>query len=105
MSRMLWSNISDIDWSTKPKDMPVKLYGSHSLKAWGFRLGENKAEYKGSWDYWNEEMHLYAARDALVTTKLFQKIQMKLYQMKQLNFHMTLQMFVGILRMPGGILI
>ena len=48
MSRMLWSNISDIDWSTKPKDMPTKLYGSHSLKAWGFRLGENKAEYKGS---------------------------------------------------------
>ena len=74
MSRMLWSNISDIDWSTKPKDMPVKLYGSHSLKAWGFRLGENKAEYKGSWDYWNEEMHLYAARDAAVTTKLFHKI-------------------------------
>ena len=25
MSRMLWSNISDIDWSTKPKDMPVKF--------------------------------------------------------------------------------
>ena len=47
MSRMLWSNISDIDWSTKPKDMPIKLYGSHSLKAWGYRLGELKDEYKG----------------------------------------------------------
>ena len=46
MSRMLWSNISDIDWSTKPKDMPVKLYGSHSLKAWGFRLENSKMNTK-----------------------------------------------------------
>ena len=31
LSRMIWSNMSDRDYSQTPKDMSPRLYGSHSL--------------------------------------------------------------------------
>ena len=50
MSRMLFPNIGDKDFIKRPKDMPQRLYGSHSLKAWGYRLSEFKGDYDGGWN-------------------------------------------------------
>ena len=77
LSRMIWSNMSDRDYSKTPKDMSPRLYGSHSLKAWGYRLGEYKGDYSGGWDEWNDEMHQYANQDAIVTKKLVELILSK----------------------------
>ena len=43
-------------------------YGSHSLAAWGHRLGVHKIEYEGSFDEWTPEMQTYGEGD-LETTK------------------------------------
>ncbi len=75
MSRMLFPNIGDKDFIKRPKDMPQRLYGSHSLKAWGFRLSEFKGEFSGDWSTWTQEMHDYATQDVIVTQKLIKLIE------------------------------
>jgi DNA polymerase-1 len=47
------------------------LFGSHSLAAWGFRVGEHKTEYTGGFDTWSPEMQLYGDQDIDTTEKLY----------------------------------
>lgn len=68
VARMLHPNIKNEDF--KRKDFPRKLIGSHSLKAWGLRLGEPKDEYDGGWAEWNPEMHSYMEQDGRTNFKL-----------------------------------
>jgi hypothetical protein len=54
--------------------VPAKLRGSASLKAWGYRLSDYKIEFKDFTEY-SEAMAEYCRQDVSVTTKLFQHIQ------------------------------
>ena len=49
-----------------------KLWGKHSLKAWGHRLGEYKGDFgeETDWKEWSQEMQDYCVQDVVVTTKL-----------------------------------
>ena len=52
-----------------------KLYGRHSLEAWGYRLKCNKGDFgkhEGCWDVYTPEMLSYCITDTLVTLKLYQ---------------------------------
>ena len=61
-----------------PEDTyPAKLIGSHSLKAWGYRLGNFKGDYNGGWVEWSPEMHEYMVQDAEVTYDLYQHLLSK----------------------------
>lgn len=62
------------------------LYGSHSLQAWGMRLGEFKgdfdpADYGKTWKTigWTEEMDDYCVQDVVVTARLVELIESKNY--------------------------
>lgn len=63
--------------------LPSNRIGSHSLEAWGYRLGKHKGDYmkemqgKGidPWASWNEAMEDYCVLDVEVTTALWQQIQ------------------------------
>lgn len=57
-----------------PNPFPSKLIGSYSLKAWGYRMGEHKADYEGGFDTFNEEMFDYMMQDGTVTVLLFHKM-------------------------------
>jgi DNA polymerase I-like protein with 3'-5' exonuclease and polymerase domains len=60
------------------KLFPPHLIGSHSLEAWGYRLGEWKGDYsadmkaqgKDPWAEWNPSMQEYCEQDVIVTLKL-----------------------------------
>lgn len=52
-------------------DWPKHLFGSHSLKAWGYRLGEHKQEFETDWKEWTPEMSVYCAQDVAVNLKLY----------------------------------
>jgi DNA polymerase I-like protein with 3'-5' exonuclease and polymerase domains len=69
LSRLIYSDLSDQDRSSVASLEP-KLIGSHSLKAWGQRLGFHKADYEGGWDQYSEEMLEYNVRDTEVTDRL-----------------------------------
>lgn len=70
LSRLLYTDLSDRDRSKVASTLDPKLIGSHSLKAWGQRLGFHKADYDGGWDQFSAEMLEYNVRDTEVTTRL-----------------------------------
>ena len=70
LSRLIYSDIKREDWDAK-RDMPKRLYGSHSLAAWGHRLQNHKGDYTGGWESWNEEMHEYMEQDVRLTANLY----------------------------------
>ena len=75
LSRLYYPNISDRDYERRPVGMPQRLYGRHSLEAWGYRLKCFKGDYgKGpqAWDVYTPEMLDYCIQDTEVTVKLYE---------------------------------
>ena len=72
LSRLYHPNLLDIDKKHEWEGMPTKLYGSHSLEAYGYRLGERKGDYGKTtdWSSWSQEMEDYCKQDVQVTKKL-----------------------------------
>lgn len=75
LSRLIYSDIKREDWDAK-RDMPKRLYGSHSLAAWGHRLQNHKGDYTGGWESWSEEMHEYMEQDVRLTSDLYQSFNL-----------------------------
>jgi len=74
LSRLYYANIKDRDFEKQPAGMPLSLYGSHSLAAWGYRLKVLKGEYgkqSGAWETYTPEMKDYMIQDVEVTTTLW----------------------------------
>lgn len=76
LSRMLKSDIKTEDfdkyWLAEGDEiLPNRLFGSHSLKAWGLRMGTHKGDYTGGWDAFNDEMLKYCIQDVKVTKELY----------------------------------
>ena len=72
LSRLLFPNIKDKDFVSRPENMSPKLFGSHSLKAWGFRLGTYKDDYDKGFEEFSQEMMDYMLQDVRVTAKLYE---------------------------------
>ena len=72
LSRLYHPNLFDIDKLRNWKHMPLQLYGSHSLEAYGYRLGEYKGNFAKNtdWKEWSQDMQDYCVQDVVVTTKL-----------------------------------
>lgn len=84
LSRLVYANINDMDAGLmRSGKLPGKLFGSHSLKAWGYRLGELKGTYaedtEDAWAFFNDEMLDYNEQDVVVTEKLYEKLAGKNY--------------------------
>ena len=75
VSRVLFNNIKDIDQDFVKRGIlePGNL-GSHSLEAWGQRLGVAKGTYN-DWETWTPEMSLYCKQDVEVTKALVLEIE------------------------------
>lgn len=96
LSRMIKSNIKDHDFRMFEKGLiEGKLIGTHTLEAWGQRLGVWKGDYakvkekeardlgltdeedirRYVWGAWNQEMEDYCVTDVEVTTVLWEKLK------------------------------
>ena len=71
LSRLCYPDIFPVDLNRWPFLKDHKLTGSHSLKAWGLRLGEHKGDYSGGWEAWSQEMQDYCVQDVAVTKRLY----------------------------------
>lgn len=72
-SRLVFPDIADTDMSlVKRRILPSRLVGSHSLQAWGYRLGELKGDFHETtdWREWSQEMSDYCEQDVRVTKLL-----------------------------------
>ena len=70
LSRLYHPNLLDID--KKSNYIPSKLFGRHSLEAYGHGLGQYKGEFgmTTDWKEWTQEMEDYCTQDVTVTKKL-----------------------------------
>ncbi len=72
MSRLIYTNLLDEDFVNN--NVPSSLRGSHSLKAWGYRLRSHKGEYN-QWEKWTPEMQEYCEQDVEVNHQLWNHFQ------------------------------
>ena len=83
LSRLIHSDLKAEDAPRLvAKAITPKLYGSHSLEAWGERLGFHKGDYKDGFDTWNPEMQAYCEQDVRVTYALYKYLKPKSYSPK-----------------------
>ena len=74
-TRLIWPKEKLYDMDTEQyTQVPPKLRGSASLKAWGYRLSDYKIDFKDFKEY-SEAMAEYCRQDVAVTTKLFKHTQ------------------------------
>lgn len=87
MSRLFYPNLRGSDFDARDRaikrgkdpSLPGNLIGSHSLKAWGYRLGFLKGDF-GDTDDWSTctpEMVEYNEQDVRVTARLYETLVAK----------------------------
>ena len=76
LSRLIHADLmgEDVAAQRNVEDFPKRLWGSHSLKAWGLRIGNFKDDYDGGWEKFSEEMLSYCVQDVNVTVQLYHKL-------------------------------
>lgn len=94
LGRLIYTNLKDIDMGLlKKQKLPGRLFGSHSLEAYGYRLGLMKGEYAEEfkqkmgdaykhgmeWLEFSQEMLDYCVQDVVVTEALYLKLLAKDY--------------------------
>ena len=74
-TRLIWpkEKLFDLDLNHYHA-VPPGLRGSAGLKAWGYRLSDNKIDFK-DFSHYSQEMLDYCVQDVKVTHRLFQHIQ------------------------------
>jgi DNA polymerase I-like protein with 3'-5' exonuclease and polymerase domains len=81
MSRLVWPDLknNDFNYIKKPRgtNFPRQLIGSHSLKAWGLRLGNHKDGYSDGWEEWSEAMQTYCVQDCRANLTFYKRIMSK----------------------------
>lgn len=80
LSRLFCPDMLNRDFRKRPIGMPPKLYGRHSLEAWGYRLGDYKDNFGKTtdWAEWSQEMEDYCAQDVEVAHSLFNVFEPKI---------------------------
>lgn len=84
-SRLFWPELAPLDYA-KHGHINRKYFGSHSLAAWGERIGVNKIDFKSElknqkeegeentksvWDIWSKTMQYYCEGDVKVSIELY----------------------------------
>ena len=82
LSRLFYPHIADRDYERRPAGMPQRLYGRHSLEAWGYRLRCFKGDFAkneaNDWSRYTPEMLDYCIQDTQVTAKLYELLQRRM---------------------------
>lgn len=100
MSRIKWPEIIAMDKSGR-YFIPPNLVGHYSLEAFGYRLKENKGEYKDGWESWSPKMQKYCEQDVEVTHKLWLKLNNDPIAEKCLEIEHAFQEYIHIQETNG----
>lgn len=90
LSRLIQSDLKNEDAAKRWSDttFPKKLYGSHSLEAWGHRLDRLKGEFGKTtdWTVYTPEMGAYCLQDVRLTHKLWLHLQSEQWSEEAIRF-------------------
>ena len=82
-TRLLFPDVKEKDFQRK--DFPRDCIGRHSLKAWGNRIGNYKAEFDTDWKTFTPEMLEYCKQDVEVTYNLYKMIEEMKYSQQAMD--------------------
>ena len=83
LARLIKSDIKEQDLIRK--NLPGKLIGSHSLQAWGLRLGVEKMQFEGPWGEWSQAMQDYCVGDCETLRALWQHLEPEKYSQQAIE--------------------
>ena len=92
-ARTIWPDVRDKDFTlVKQGKIPQKLVGSHSLRAWGHRLGVLKGEVNSETGFsaFTEEMLDYCVQDVAVNKELYERIEARNFNQEALDLETEL---------------
>lgn len=99
LSRLIYSDLETTDLGLmRSGQLPKRLYKSHSLRAWGYRLGEYKGDYgeqENAWDSYTPEMLDYCIQDVVVTVKLYTKLTAHSYSERAIRLEHDVQWLIA----------
>ena len=85
MTRLIYAHVAVEDAVLLAKGkLAGRLFGSHSLEAWGYRLGCHKGNYEGGWEEYSQAMLDYNVQDCMVTAALYEKMLKENYSEKSI---------------------
>ena len=93
LSRLCEANLAEKDvirHTKDPEKFPKRLTGSHSLKAWGLRLGDYKDDYDGGWENYSQEMLDYCVQDTQVTRVLYDHLMGRGFSTESIDLSMSM---------------
>lgn len=95
LSRLVFPDMSpDDDKLVLRGKLPARLMGSHSLEAWGYRLGCHKGDYTGGWAEYNDDMGVYCVQDVEVLRKLYKHILAQMPSLESVELEHQVQHIV-----------
>jgi len=103
-SQLVTPDVYNLTFSKKQwrLNTPAELFGSHSLKAWGYRLGVLKGTTPDStWQTYSPEMLDYCAQDTEVTHALWQELQRWTTSESAVHLEMQVAMILRIQETTG----
>lgn len=92
ISRLIWTTVEEKDHrNADAGKFPARLIGSHSLEAWGYRLGVLKGAFNAGkdadpdWSKWTPEMQGYCEQDVVVNAALVTLIEKQNYSQQAIE--------------------
>jgi DNA polymerase I-like protein with 3'-5' exonuclease and polymerase domains len=76
-TRLVYPDVAESDFARQ--NFPKECIGRHSLKAWGYRIGDYKAQFDLGFEKFTPEMLEYCIQDVEVTYSLYKRIEHKGY--------------------------
>ena len=107
VSRLIYSDLRERDGANIEKGLlPTKLWASHSLKAWGYRLGVLKGEYKetngeDAFKVFTPEMLEYCVQDVEVTHALYTLLTGIEYSQDAIKAEHEIAYYAGLMERSG----
>lgn len=107
VSRLIYSDLRERDGANIEKGLlPTKLWASHSLKAWGYRLGVLKGEFKevngeDAFKEYKPEMLDYCRQDTEVTFTLYKLLSGIDYSKDAITFEHEIAWIAGQMERSG----
>ena len=102
MSKLFCRDLKITDM--KRENFPSALIGRHSLKSWGWRLGNFKGDHgekEGAWDSFTPDMQKYCSQDVRVTYDLYKHLVKMSVSAKSLELEHDFARLIRVQEMNG----